>query len=433
MPKVSKELSDASVRRLKWGTVEKGPNKGKPRTKLHAVGGVAGLYLKCVPPARPDAGTFGRSWLLKAKVGNDRPELGLGPYPEVSLSVARNKARDMKELIRQGIDPRAERREARSALLREQAKAVTFDQVATQYAKKKAQEYKTAKQAKKLKAMLDAYVLPTLGKLLVRDVERAHIVKMLKPIWETKTETATRVRAIVERILDVAGAEGLREGDNPARWAGNLELSLPQPRKISKVRHYAAMPMDELPGFIKELSEKQTMGAFALRFGILTAARSGEIRGATWGEIDLDAAVWTVPGERMKNGRTHRVPLTADALDILRSLPRHPDSPLVFPSVRNKQLSDMTLTKILKDMGRPYTQHGFRATFRTWAQEHTGHAEEVCELALAHINSDATRAAYARSELIDKRRLLMDDWATFCREGLPATGDNVVELTRGSA
>ncbi len=417
MPKLAKELSDSHVRRLKWGAVQSGPNKGKPCPKLHAVGGVGGLYLQCSPPASGND-TYARSWLLKTPVGNDRPELGLGPYPEVTLAMARQKARELKDQIRQGIDPRVTKKNSRSMLLAEQAKSVTFRTVSGMYIKKKARELKTAKQVQKLTAHLETYAYPYLGKLLIGDIERAHVVKMLQPIWETKTETASRVRASVERILDMAGAEGLRAGDNPARWKGNLELSLPLPGKISKVQHFAAMPADELPAFMRELATRTTIGALALRFGILTAARSGEIRGATWDEIDMDAKVWTIPTDRMKNGRAHKVPLCGDALTLLTALPRHAGSDLVFVSPRGLMLSDATMTKVLKAMGHKVTQHGFRATFRTWAQEHTTYPEEVCELALAHVNSDATRAAYARSELIDKRRLLMKDWERFCREGL---------------
>jgi integrase len=418
MPKRASELTDAAVRRLKWGTVQSGPNKGKPCAKLHAVGGVAGLYLQCTPPASEAAKEFARSWLLKARVGTARPELGLGPYPEVTLGQAREKARQLKEQIRQGIDPRAERRAARSSLLKEQAKIVTFRDLGKRYEIKKAREYKTEKQAKKLSSMLATYVYPYLGSMVVADIERAHIIKMLQTHWETKTETMTRVRAIVENMLDMAGAEGLRSGDNPARWKGNLDLTLPAPSKLAKVRHFTAMPADELPDFYNSLAQKETVGALALRFSILTAARSGEVRGATWDEIDLNAKVWTVPADRMKNGRVHKVPLQSDAVAILKALEgRHEH--YVFPALRGGMLSDMTMTKVLKDMGHKVTQHGFRATFRTWAQEHTNYPEEVPELALAHVNSDRTRAAYARSELLDKRRALMDRWQSFCREGAP--------------
>jgi integrase len=426
MPRRASELSDAAVRRLKWGQIQSGTNKGKACAKLHAVGGVAGLYLHCAPPSNPKAKEFARSWILKTMIGNSRPELGLGPYPEVTLSMAREKARILKEQIREGIDPRAERRAARSRLLQEQAKVVTFQELGRRYEAKKAREYKTEKQAKKLASMLKMYVYPHLGNLVVADIERAHIIKMLQVHWENKTETMTRVRAIVENMLDMAGAEGLRSGDNPARWKGNLDLTLPSPGKLAKPKHFAAMPVSELTDFYAELTTKKGMGALALRFAILTASRSGEVRGATWDEIDLDAAVWTIPAERMKGGRIHKVPLTADAIDILRRVQKYSDT-LVFPAPRGGMLSDMTMTKVLKDMGHKVTQHGFRATFRTWAQEYTNYQEEVPELALAHVNSDRTRAAYARSELLEKRSKLMDEWQRFCREGAPK-GANVRRL-----
>jgi integrase len=421
MPRLARELTDAEVRCLKWARVQSGSNKGAACTKLHAVGGVGGLYLHCAPPVSANT-TFARSWILKTPIGKDIPELGLGPYPEVTLSVARQKARELKEQIRQGIDPRVTRKALASALVAEQAKAVTFRTLAGRFVVKKGKEFKTAKQVQKLTSHLETYAYPILGNLLVSDIERAHIMKMLSPIWETKTETATRVRATVERILDMAGAEGLRTGDNPARWRGNLDLSLPLPGKVRKVRHLAAMPVDEVPPFMRELAAKESIGAMALRFAILTAARSSEIRAAMWGEIDFKAKVWAIPGERMKGGRDHKVPLCREAVDLLKSLSRDHDSEVIFVSPTGKMLSNMTLTKVLKDMGHQVTQHGFRATFRTWAQEHTSYPEEVCELALAHVNSDATRAAYARSELIEKRRNLMADWERFCREGLSSKG-----------
>jgi integrase len=415
MPKRASELTDAAVRRLKWGKVQTGPNHGKPCSKLHAVGGVAGLYLQCSPPPSPADKEYARSWILKTRIGTDRPELGLGPYPEVTLGQAREKARIIKEQVREGIDPRAERRESKSRLLREQAKSVTFRKLGERYELKKAREYKTEKQAKKLASMLATYVYPYLGNMVIADIDRANIIRMLSVHWETKTETMTRVRAVVENMLDMAGAEGLRNGDNPARWKGNLDQTLPAPNKLAKVKHFKAMAMNDLPEFYAKLSKKKTTGAQALRFGILTAARSGEIRGATWDEIDIESKTWTIPEDRMKNGRTHKVPLCADAIAILNSMPK--DNAYVFPAIRGGMLSDMTLTKVLKDMGHQVTQHGFRATFRTWAQEKTDYLEEVPELALAHVNSDRTRAAYARSELLDKRRALMNDWQKFCKQG----------------
>lgn len=415
MPKLARELSDSQVRRLKWGRTKSGPNQGNPCAKLHAVGAVGGLYLHCRPPPSGDAKAFARSWILRVRFEDSLREEGLGPYPEVSLSSAREKARQYKENVRNGIDPRQIKAAMKSKRLRAQAKAITFIEIGRRYESKKSKEYKTAKQVQKLKSHLETYVYPYIGKLVVSDIERAHIVQLLSPHWETKTETMTRIRALVENILDMAGAEGLRSGDNPARWKGNLELSLPAPSRLTKVKHFAAMSLSDLPEFMEALEQKTTIGALALRFGILTAARSGEIRGTTWDEIDLDTKVWTIPKERMKGNRVHKVPLSPDAVKLIKKLPR--DNDLVFPSPTGRQLSDMTLTKVLKDMGHKVTQHGFRATFRTWSQEHTNYAEEVCELALAHVNSDHTRAAYARSELLEKRRQLMQDWQWFCERG----------------
>ena len=399
MPSKVPEFSAVQVKRL----------AGKPG--FHAVGGVSGLYLNV-------SDNRAASWILKKMVGKRRREMGLGGYPDVTLARARERAREYAELISQGVDPIAEKRARKSALVRSQATAVTFRQVAADYIVKKSKELKTAKGVQKLTSHMQTYVYPFIGNMVVADIERANIIALLKPIWETKTETATRVRSNVERILDMAGAEGLRTGDNPARWKGNLELSLPKPSKVSKVEHYKALPYPELPKFMRELKAKTTIGAKALQFLILTAGRSGEVRGATWKEIDIAKKVWTIPGERMKGGKQHTVPLSTAAVDLLKSLPRDYDH--IFPAVRGGTLSDMTLAKVPRYMGHDVTAHGFRATFRTWAQECTSYPDEVCELALAHVNSDSTRAAYARSELIDKRRLLMADWERYCYKGKPA-------------
>jgi len=342
--------------------------------------------------------------------------MGMGGYPDTSLSAARQRAREAKELIRQGIDPVAEKRAVKSALALSQAKDVTFRQVAVRFIAKKNAEFKTEKQTQKLTAHLETYAYPFIGHIVVSEIDRANIVRMLQPIWEVKTETATRVRAAVERILDLAGAEGLRTGDNPARWKGNLDLSLPLPGKVAKVEHLKALPIADMPKFMAKIAAEDYMGAKALHFAILTAARSGEIRAATWSEIDFKSKVWTIPDERMKSGRKHKVPLCQSAIDLLKSLPREGD--YIFHNTKLKPLADVSISKAPKRLGFDVTAHGFRATFRTWAQEHTTYAEEVPELALAHVNSDRTRAAYARSELLDIRRNLMNDWEHFCYHGL---------------
>lgn len=412
MPKIARELSDAQVRRLTRGT--------------HAVGGVSGLLLQCRPP-KPGNKVGARSWILRVVVGNTRRDIGLGGYPTVTLSMARQTAREIKEKIRQGIDPVAERKSLKSALIAEQAKTVTFKELAQEYVAKKSREFKTAKQTQKLKGQLEYYAYPFIGNMAVGDIERAHVVKALEPIWEDKTETASRVRLHIERILDLAGVKGLRKGDNPARWAGNLELSFAAKAKVSKTTHYKALPVDDMPEFMAKLDAQDWMGAKALKFAILTAARSGEIRAATWDEIDLKKKVWTIPAERMKSGKQHRVPLCDEAIKVLEEVPRLSD--YLFTGARGGQITDATISKVPKRLGYDVTAHGFRATFRTWAQEYAAYAEEVVELALAHVNSDATRAAYARSELIDKRRRLMTDWQHYCMNGHPAEdGDNVVTI-----
>lgn len=407
VPKIASELSDAAVRRLTVGK--------------HSVGGVAGLMLRVTD-------TGARGWVLRTTAGGRRRDLGLGAYPSVTLAQARQRAREVREGIWRGTDPIAERKLRKSAILAEQSRAVTFGEIAAEYVAKKSREFKTPKQHQKLANQLALYALPKLGRMVVADVARAHVVAVLQPIWETKNETASRVRLYIERIMDLAEVKGLRAGDNPARWKGNLELSFPARNKVARTQHYAALSVADMTEFVAKLSGTDTVAAKALHFAILTASRSQEVREATWGEIDTDKRLWVVPAERMKGGKKHSVPLTADAMAVLISTPRRGD--LIFPSSRGGVLPDYRLSTVPKDLGYPVTAHGFRATFRTWAQEHTGYAEEVVELCLAHVNSDATRAAYARSELIDKRRLLMDDWALFCRHGAP-TGEVIAIWGRG--
>jgi integrase len=250
--------------------------------------------------------------------------------------------------------------------------------------------------------------------MLVRDVGQAHITTILEPIWLTKTETASRVRSRIELVLDWATTRGFREGPNPARWRGHLDKLMPKPTKVSKVEHHRALPAAAMGSFMVDLRVAEGMGARALEFAILTAARSGEVRGAEWGEIDLDGALWTVPADRMKSGREHRVPLSRAALKVLRALPRLKGSPLVFWSGNGSSLSDMTLSAVTRRMGVNAVPHGFRSTFRDWAAESTDFPREVAEAALAHVLPDRTEAAYRRGDLFTKRAKLMDAWATFC-------------------
>lgn len=374
---------------------------------LHAVGGVAGLYLQVAP-----GGT--RSWILRAVVGEKRRSMGLGPYPEVPLAEARERARAARGKILEGADPILERQRAASALRAEQAKAITFDKAAEQLIEDKGEEWRNPKHRAQWVATLNTYASPVVGRLLVADVNQAHVLTILRPIWSSKTETAMRVRGRIEQVLDWARAQGYREGDNPARWRGHLDKLLPAPRKLAKVEHHRALAVDGMPDFMSALKAQGGMGARALEFAIVTAARSGEVRGAQWSEIDLEAGIWTVPAERMKAEREHRVPLSPAALKILRALPRIEGVTLVFPAPRGGRLSDMTLNAVTRRMTVDAVPHGFRSTFRDWAAERTNFPREVAEAALAHTIENKVEAAYRRSDLFAKRAALMNAWADFC-------------------
>jgi integrase len=394
MPKKALELAAVQVRRL-----------GKPG--LHAVGGVSGLHLHVKE-------TGARSWILRVKVGDRRPDIGLGGFPDVTLEQARNRAREVREQIRRGIDPIAARRAVANALRAAQAKALNFDQAAQACHATKIGEFRNAKHKDDWISSLNRYASPVIGSLPVADIELPHLVRVLEPIWTTKTETATRVRQRIESVLSWAKVSGYRTGENPARWKGNLEHALAKPARLQRVTHYPALPWPEVGAFMAKLRKREGIGARALEFAILTASRSGEVRGATWDEIDLRAKLWTIPAERMKAGKPHRVPLSEPAIRLLKGLPRLEGSPYVFPSSRGKQLSDMSINSVTRRMDVGVVPHGFRSTFKDWCRSATSYADEVSELALAHVSTDATRAAYARDELLPKRERLMREWAKFC-------------------
>ena len=370
-----------------------------------SVGGVDGLALQVT-----ESGA--RSWVLRLSVGGRQREMGLGSFPSVPLAEAREKARAHRAMVDQGADPISERRAAKSAAAADRDSQQSFATVAAQYIAQHAKSWKNAKHGAQWASTLRTYAEPVIGSLLVRDVTTVHVIKVLEPIWTAKTETARRIRSRMELILDFAAARGLREGPNPARWRGNLDAALPKPGRIAKVRHHAAVAVDEIGAFMTRLRAQSGMGAKALEFAVLTAARSGEVRGAVWSELDLAAALWTVPAERMKSGREHRVPLSKPALTLLRDLPTGAPDDLVFPGLRGP-LSDMSLTAVLRRMKVDATAHGFRSTFRDWCSEHTNHSSEVAEMALAHAVGDKVEAAYRRGDLFEKRVHLMNDWATF--------------------
>jgi len=407
MPKKAEEKSALEVSRL-------------TKPGRYPVGVVAGLCLKVTD-------TGARSWVLRVMIGGKRRDVGLGGYPDVPLGLAREKARKAREDIVQGVDPIAQRAAAASALQAARGAETTFEQAARKFIESKSAEWKNAKHAAQWGATLETYAYPVIGSLQVRDVVLSHVVKILEPIWNTKTETATRLRGRIESVLDWATVRGFRHGENPARWKGHLDKILPKPSKVTKVEHHVALPVDDIGAFMAELRKREGVAARALEFAILTAARSGEVRGATWSEIDLDSGVWIIPGERMKAGREHRVPLSEGAIKLLQALPRYGHTDLVFVAPRGGMLSDMTMTAVMRRMEVDAVPHGFRSTFRDWAAERTAYPRDVAEMALAHTIGDKVEAAYRRGDLFEKRCRMMADWAAFCNTKV--TGD-VVPINR---
>ena len=374
---------------------------------LHFVGGVAGLALQVNQRGA-------RSWVLRVQVGDKRRDMGLGGFPDVSLAGAREAAREARAKVRDGVDPVANARALRSAMKADQAQAKTFKFCALAYIDAHEAGWRNAKHAQQWRNTLDTYAYPLMGDLLVRDIGLPHVLAVLEPIWTKKTETASRLRGRLESVLDWATTRGYREGLNPARWKGHLDTVLPAAGTVANAGHHSALPVGEIGAFMNTLRSQAGMSAQALEFTILTAARSGEVRGARWAEIDLDAATWTVPAERMKAGKEHRVPLSGDALSVLNALPHDDPDALVFASPRGGMLSDMSLTAVLRRMKVDAVPHGFRSSFRDWCAERTNYPREVAEMALAHAIGDKVEAAYRRGDLFEKRRRLMKDWAAFC-------------------
>jgi integrase len=349
--------------------------------------------------------------------------MGLGSASIIGLADARTFAAQCRALVARRIDPIEERRRRQQQAALEAATAVTFKQAALSVIEAKRPSWRNAKHAAQWQSTLEAYAFHLFGHLPVRDVDTALVLRSLKPIWATKNSTAGRVRERIEAVLDAAKAEGLRTGENPARWKGHLEYKLAKPSKVQPVKHHAALPYPEIPAFMDQLRTHECVAAWAMEFLILTATRTSEAIGARWDEIDLEAGRWTIPGERIKAGKTHQIPLSEPALALLRRLQRLRVGEFVFPGLRpGKPLSNMAMLKLLDRMGRRYeiTTHGFRSTFRDWAAEQTTHAGEVVEMALAHTIENKVEAAYRRGDLFEKRRFLMRDWGEYC-EGRPVS------------
>ena len=358
-----------------------------------------------------------RSWILRYYQNGRRRDMGLGPYPEVSLAQARDSAAAKRALIREGVDPIEQRKEARAELRSEIESRITFEDAAGKYIESHRRGWKSAKHSLQWGATLEKYAYPVIGSKSAREIELQDILKVIEPIWESKTETASRLRGRIESILDWATVRGYRDGANPARWKGNLDMLLPARNKISKVRHFDALPWTECAAFYAQLKKRKGISAEALKFCILTACRSGEVRGARWSEFDVERRVWTIPAERMKAGREHRVPLSDEVAKLLEALPRFPAEDLVFANSRGGELSNMALLQMLRGVRTSCTVHGFRSSFRDWAGESTGFPREVIEHALAHQLKDKAEAAYARGDLFAKRVGLMEAWANYLHTG----------------
>ncbi|MEI7610279.1 MAG: integrase arm-type DNA-binding domain-containing protein [Rhodospirillaceae bacterium] len=385
-----------------------------------------GLYLQVGP-------TGTKSWIFRFMLTGKAREMGLGAVADVSLADARTKASEARKLAKDGIDPIEHRdadREATTAATRQAAaRAKTFRQCAEAYIESHQAGWRSAKHRYQWAATLQTYAYPVLGDVPVQAVDLPLVLKVLEPIWATKTETASRVRGRIEAILDWARVREYRQGENPARWRGQLSHMLPPKRKVVVVDHHSALPYAVMGEFMAELRIRDAIAARALEFTILTAARTGEVIGALWDEIDMDGATWTIPGERMKAGKEHRVPLSEPALAILRTMSEHRLSDFVFPSERGTAMSNMSMLMLLRRMKRKdLTAHGFRSSFRDWAAERTAYPSEVVEMALAHTVGNKVEAAYRRGDLFDKRARLMSDWAAYCNAAPMVAGGVVVPL-----
>jgi len=394
-------LSAVTIKTLKPG------KNGKKA--LYADGG--GLWLQVTPGADSPS----RSWLFRYTIAKVERAMGLGPLDLVSLAQAREKAAECRKMKYEGIDPLDRRDASKASAASQKAKLMTFDQCAAAFIKSHAPGWRSAKSEEQWTNSLAAYASPAFGAISVKDIDTALVMQALEPIWASKSETANRVRGRIESILDWAKARGYRDGENPARQRGHVDHLLPARSKMAAVEHHESLPYKDLPAFMVELRQREGVVQRALEFTILTATRTGEVIGAKWSEIDLGNKVWTIPADRMKEGAEHRVPLVPTAMAVLEQMGAIHRSEYVFPGNNGRpNLSDSSMLKMLRRMGRSETVHGYRATFGTWAEECTDYPDGVREAAIAHKYKSETTAAYQRSDLFDKRRLLMTAWAEYC-------------------
>jgi integrase len=416
MPKIAKELSAVEVKRI-------------TQPGWHAVGGVAGLLLQVKPPAR-EGSPLSRSWILRLSIAGVRQPIGLGSYPQVTLAEAREQARKLSLEAKGGINLLSSKRAKRSALIAAASKNKSFQDCADAYIEAHSTDYTNEKHRKQWASTLKTYAYPLIGRLLVSDITMRHILDVMKQetthrdgstgsLWLTKTETAKRLLDRIKTVLDYATVNEYRTGTNPATWKGYLDTQLPSPRGIQVVKHHPALPYSQTGAFIAKLKKHEGISARTLEFLILTAVRSGSVRKASWDEIDFENAVWNIPAAHTKKRKEHRVPLQPQAIQLLAELPRFSGTTRIFPSPTGKILSDMAINQLMRGMrdnkefiGKA-VPHGFRSTFRDWAAEQTNYPDEIRKAASGHVVGDETQNSYQRTDLLEKRRQLMLDWANY--------------------
>lgn len=424
-------MAHRGIHRLTAKQVEKQRTPGR-----YADGG--GLYLQVQPAA---AGGFTQSWLFRFKFAGRAREMGLGPVHTIGLAEAREKAKECRKQLLDGVDPIDARDEAAARKAAEVANFQTMKQCAEAYMRSHRSKWTNAKHAAQWANTFETYVYPKIGTVPINQVDTTHVLRVLEqpvnvgsekhpqmdPLWTARAETASRLRGRLEKVLGWAKSRKLRDGDNPAAWKDHLEHALLNVPRTSRIEHHPAMPYDGVPQFVAELREQQDIAPRALEFAILCWSRTGEVVGAMRSEVDLELGIWTIPGERMKNGGEHRVPLVARAIEILREMEERQHGDFVFPGRQpGTGLSNMALLAVLRRMKRgDYTTHGFRSSARTWAEECTQFPREICEKALAHTVGDETERAYNRGDAFEKRRKLHEAWARYLEK--PPANVHVLE------